>query len=191
MSGYARVMQERVGAVYGSEGLDLRESFSVKDPYGSNRGLLAPMDLTPYLQYYYMHMERLDVILHNILAQALAEAKGVTLPLGYFNNGDGPAEQLFRCSHYPDSRQVPPQPHHNRLEAHADFGTLTMLYTPNEGLQELRDGKSMKCPVSTPTELRVHLGPMMVSAPIMLFYRCPRVSLTCFLAFLEQWVVRS
>jgi isopenicillin N synthase-like dioxygenase len=78
MSGYARVMQERVGAVYGSEGLDLRESFSVKDPYGSNRGLLAPMDLTPYLQYYYMHMERLDVILHNILAQALAEAKGVT-----------------------------------------------------------------------------------------------------------------
>jgi isopenicillin N synthase-like dioxygenase len=160
--GYVGVLEENASAMIGRKGVDLREIFSLVTPGDASCSLEAPAGCKEAIQDYYSYMQRLECIMYQILVAAMNFAKGLSLPLGYIDGPDN-ALQMLRCAYYPDIGSAPQQPYIQRMGPHADIVPLSILYAPNDGLEEVVDGKWTMVPPTTTEELHVNIGQLMVS----------------------------
>jgi len=137
---------------------DLREScfYDVPTPYSFS----SQSGLAQAVSDYSEHLERLDCIVHQILTRALSLLKKVDLPNNYLEYAKGGSAGRLRCNWYPpvpeDRLQAAER---EKLRAHSDLGTCTILYIPKvAGLEEIRNGVWTPVPPTDPSELHVALG---------------------------------
>lgn len=163
-SGYSAVGRESTSKMYnGGKGVhapDYRESYSMAFPTDRRPNIITtqPPDLVGLMEEYGTHMGRLDGSLQQLLVAALQQASGMPIDPGYLgrlldssdNNGG-----LLRLSRYQSQRTEV------QLKGHCDWSTLTILYAPEPGLEELYDGRWTALPPATAHELHINLGDMM------------------------------
>jgi isopenicillin N synthase-like dioxygenase len=82
----------------------------------------------------------------------------VSIPSDLLETAKGGARGLFKATFYPslgdEYRDAV------KLAAHSDWGTITILRAPERGLEEIRDGRWVKVPVTSGEELHVVVGDM-------------------------------
>lgn len=150
--GYVSIQTESASVVYCPnteeeiECRDLREVYSALHPPETPINVDGPQFYCEGAIVEYLHcMDKVDVVLHNILIVALAQAKGIYLPDGHLNDAKGKSTGLLRCSRY---RKLSDGKYNDatKLKSHSDWGTITILYSESPGLEEVRDGKWIRVP---------------------------------------------
>lgn len=164
-AGYKANQEEKYGATiyktdnrYEREG-DLREIFSVIYPPDLSYNVQGPAFFQNPLDEYIEKLQPVEIALMKIFSAALNLAKGTDLPSSYFHGADGGATGSLRALRYP----AMPREYDaaNRLLPHSDFGTLTIIYGTEKGLEEIRDGKWVEVPINKEKgELHVTVGQM-------------------------------
>ncbi|CAB9523531.1 Flavonol synthase/flavanone 3-hydroxylase [Seminavis robusta] len=171
--GYIPIQSESASTIYNrqdckeTEKKDLRELFAAVYPVEGNESE-EPSFYREVLNEFMHHMNKLDRVLHKILALALARAKGVTLPESLFNDAKGTATAgLLRVSHY---ASMPPEfDNAFKLAPHSDWGPLTILYSHQvQGLEEERDGKWIQVPARR-GEVHIVIGEVISAWSNLLF----------------------
>lgn len=126
---------------------DLRELYSVIYR-GDN--ILAPDYYQNTMDEYIEHLQKVEYALESIMSDALSSAKGVPADLH-----DREVTGLLKVSHYP--AMTPEYENANKLLAHSDWSSMTILYAQQDGLEEIRDGRWVKVPMRK-GELHVSIG---------------------------------
>lgn len=162
--GYSAIQSESSENVYKRDGkpeerMDLREVYSTIYPptCKMNQAVLHPQKQKELMDQYLEHMTRIDECLHVILTAVIKKLKpGVDIPDDHLQQAKGGATGLLRVSRYPkmtDSKYDKA----NKIKAHSDWGPLTILYSQESGLEEIRDGEWTKVPIGK-GELHVNIG---------------------------------
>lgn len=162
-AGYKATQEEKYGAtVYKTndprerEG-DLREIYGVVCPRDFPGNVEGPEYFQSALDEYIDKLQPVEHALSQIFSAALSLAKGVHLPLTYFHDVDEGSTGLLRAHRYP----AMPSEYGSatKLLPHSDFGTLTILYGSEKGLEEIRDGRWIEVPTNKEKgELHVTIG---------------------------------
>jgi isopenicillin N synthase-like dioxygenase len=97
-----------------------------------------------------------EVVLKQIFTAALSSAKGIELPTTYLKDVEEDTTGQLRVSRYTNT---PGFEDAIKLLPHSDWGTLTIINSADEGLEEVRDGRWYKVPAKK-GELHVNVGEM-------------------------------
>lgn len=84
-----------------------------------------------------------EVVLKQIFTAALSSAKGIELPTTYLKDVEEDTTGQLRVSRYTNT---PGFEDAIKLLPHSDWGTLTIINSADEGLEEVRDGRWYKVP---------------------------------------------
>lgn len=160
-AGYTPNQQEKYGSMiyktlnpYEREG-DLREIYGVVYPPDFPDNVQGPEYFQSVLNEYVEQLQPVELALLKIFSAALSLAKGVDLPLTYLYEADDRAPGCLRAHRYP----AMPKEYNEatRFLPHSDFGSLTILYGTEKGLEEIRSGKWVEVPIDK-GELHVTVG---------------------------------
>lgn len=162
-AGYVANLEERYGATvyqsdnpYQNEG-DAREIFTLVYPPDFSDNVQAPAYFQSTLGEYMGQLQQVELALANIFSTALGLAKSVDLPLTHLHDADSGSTGVLRASRYP----AMPSEYDEamRLVPHSDFGTMTIIYGTEKGLEEIRDGRWVEVPINKEKgELHVTIG---------------------------------
>lgn len=139
---------------------DLRETYSMAYPPARPENVQGPEYFQSALDEYIEQLQPVDTALTKIFSAALGIAKGIDIPLTFLDEAGGEAAGFFTAQRYPSM----PKEYDNatKLVPHSDFGTLTIIYGTEEGLEEIRDGRWVEVPISEERgELHVSVGQML------------------------------
>jgi isopenicillin N synthase-like dioxygenase len=158
LAGYIANRNESVASFTESgspkEQKDLRESFIFAALSNFDGNSLAPQDLLDSVAEYMENLHSVEIALKQIFTAALNSAKGIDLPINYLKDVEKDAAALFRASRYPE---MPDFEDATKLLPHSDVGTFTIIHSVEEGLEEVRDGRWYKVPMSK-GELHVNIA---------------------------------
>ena len=132
---------------------DLRELYSVIYPPSYHTNIIAPDYFQTVMNDYMEHLQSVEYALESIMSEALNIAKGV---VDVDLHEDSPLSTgLLKVSHY--TKQSSAYDEANKLLAHSDWSSMTILYAQQDGLEEIRDGRWIKVPMNK-GELHVSIG---------------------------------
>lgn len=132
---------------------DLRELYSVIYPPSYHTNIIAPDYFQTAMDDYMEHLQSVEYALESIMSEALSIAKGVD---DVDLHEDSPLSTgLLKVSHY--TKQSSAYLEANKLLAHSDWSSMTILYAQQDGLEEIRDGRWIKVPMNK-GELHVSIG---------------------------------
>ena len=166
-SGYVGNLEERYGqTVYKSDNPreqegDMREIFSLMYPSSLDDNVQAPSYFQNSLDEYLEQLQTIETALSHIFSTALGLAKGVSLPLDFFEKDsrgrDSHTSGVLRAFKYPS---MPAEyDDAKRLVPHMDFGTATIIFGSEKGLEEIRNGRWYDVPINKEKgELHVTVG---------------------------------
>jgi isopenicillin N synthase-like dioxygenase len=158
LAGYVPYRNESVASInkLGSskEQTDLRETFSMSYPPNVDGNVRGPQDFHDAMAEYIEQLQSVQVALKQIFTAALSSAKGIDLPITYLNDVEEGATGLLRAARYPST---PGFEDATKLLPHSDFGTITIIASSEEGLEEIREGRWYKVPMGK-GELHVNVG---------------------------------
>mmetsp|Transcript_2554 Transcript_2554/g.3762 ORF Transcript_2554/g.3762 Transcript_2554/m.3762 type:complete len:404 (+) Transcript_2554:220-1431(+) len=157
--GYVANRNESVASIHKSrsrkEQKDLRETFSMSSPPNNIDGNVeGPHEFHNAISEYIEQLQSVEKAIKQIFTAALSSAKGIDLPTTYLKDVEEDATGLLRASRYPST---PGFEDATKLLPHSDFGTITILASSEEGLEEIRDGRWYKVPMRK-GELHVSVG---------------------------------
>lgn len=160
--GYVSNQQESVAAIHKTNNIheqkDLREIYSLVYPPEMEDNMKGPDNFQEALDTYITKLQTVELALTKIFTAALSLAKGVELSDSYLveSEGESISTGLLRASRYPSM----PEDYNdaNRLVAHSDWSSLTILYSRDRGLEEIRDGRWVEVPTTGQDELHVTIG---------------------------------
>lgn len=131
---------------------DLRELYSVIYPPSYHTNIVAPDYFQIAMNEYMDILQSVENALESIMSQALTISKGVEVDL----HEDYPLSTgLLKVSHY--TKQSSEYDGANKLLAHSDWSSMTILYAQQDGLEEIRDGRWVNVPMNK-GELHVSIG---------------------------------
>lgn len=158
--GYVADRTESVDSVYKSgnskEQKDLRESYNMLYPPSSEGNFTGPSGFQDAMVEFTDHLLTVEVVLKQIFTAALSSAKGIELPTTYLKDVEEDTTGQLRVSRYTNT---PGFEDAIKLLPHSDWGTLTIINSADEGLEEVRDGRWCKVPAKK-GELHVNVGEM-------------------------------
>ena len=147
--GYVANQQEGVAGIHKTDNVheqkDLREIYSVLYPPEYPENIKGPSYLQDTLDEYLEQLQPVELALKQIFTAALATVKDVKLPLSYLHDAESGSTGLLRANRYPTMPEDYDDA--NRLLAHSDFSTLTILHSTERGLEEIRDGRWVEVPI--------------------------------------------
>jgi len=159
-AGYVANRNESLAAIHGTgtskEQKDLRESFSMSYPPSFVGNVQGPEDFHGAMAEYIEQLQSVQKSLKEIFTASLGSAKEIDLPTTYLHDLEPDATGLLRAARYPS---IPGFDDATKLLPHSDFGTITIIASEEEGLEEVRDGRWYKVPMSK-GELHVNIGQM-------------------------------
>lgn len=159
-AGYVANRNESVASVHKSgsvkEQKDLRETFSMSYPPSVDGNVQGPQEFHNAMSEYIEQLQSVNIALKQIFTAALSFAKGIDLPITYLKDVEKNETGLLRAARYPST---PGFEDATKLLPHSDFGTITIIASSEEGLEEIRDGRWYKVPMSR-GELHVNVGQM-------------------------------
>ena len=157
-AGYVANRNESVASVHKSgsskEQKDLREIFSMTYPPNVDGNVQGPHDFHDAMSEYIEQLQSVEIALKQIFTAALSFAKGIDLPITYLKDVEKNATGLLRASRYPNT---PGYEDATKLLPHSDLGTITIIASSEEGLEEIRDGRWYKVPMGR-GELHISVG---------------------------------
>ena len=160
LAGFVANRNESVASVHKSgsskEQNDLRETFSMSSPPNNGANVQGPPEFHDAMSRYIEHLQYVEKAIKQIFTAALSSAKGIDLPTTYLKDVEGDATGLLRASRYPNT---PGFEDATKLLPHSDFGTITIVASSEDGLEEIRGGRWYKVPVGK-GELHVNVGEM-------------------------------
>ena len=141
----------------GQEQKDLQEIFNLVYPPDFPENIKGPAYLQKDLNEYVEQLQPVEVTLTAIFALSLA--RGLDLPLLYLYDADGEssASGWLRARHYPEM----PRKYDGEqwLWTHSDFSMLNILYSSEDGLEEIRDGQWVQVPINKENvKLHIRVG---------------------------------
>jgi isopenicillin N synthase-like dioxygenase len=158
LAGYVANRNESVASIHKSgsskEQKDLRETFSISYPPNFDGNVRGPQDFHDAMAQYIEQLQSVEKTIQQIFAAALSLAKGIDLPITFLKDAEGDATGLLRTSRYPST---PGFEDATKLLPHSDFGTITIIASSEEGLEEIREGRWYKVPMGK-GELHVSVG---------------------------------
>jgi len=158
LAGYVPNRNESVASVNKSgnskEQKDLRETFSISYPPNFHGNVRGPQDFHDAMAQYIEQLQSVQIALKQMFSSALSLAKGIDLPITYLSDVEEGATGLLRASRYPST---PGFEDATKLLPHSDVGTITIIASSEEGLEEIRDGRWYKVPLRK-GELHVNVG---------------------------------
>eukprot|EP00984_Skeletonema_dohrnii_P009778 scaffold3761_cov134-Skeletonema_dohrnii-CCMP3373.AAC.2 len=142
LAGYVANRNESVAAIHKSgspqEQKDLRETFSMSYPPNNDGNVRGPHEFHNAISEYIEQLQSVEKAIKQIFTAALKEG----------------ATGLLRASRYPST---PGFEDATKLLPHSDLGTITIIASSEEGLEEIRDGRWYKVPMRK-GELHVSVG---------------------------------
>lgn len=157
-AGYVAYRNESVASVHKSgsskEQKDLRELFSMSFPPNNDANVHGPPELHDAMSQYIERLQVVERAVKQILTAALSSAKDIDLPTTYLKDVEGNETGLLRASRYPST---PGFEDATKLLPHSDFGTITIIASSEEGLEEIREGRWYRVPMGI-GELHVNVG---------------------------------
>jgi isopenicillin N synthase-like dioxygenase len=157
-AGYVANRNESMASIHKSgsskEQKDLKETFSMSYPPNFDGNVKGPQEFHDAMAEYIEQLQSVTIALKQIFTAALSSAKGIDLPTSYLKYVEKDATGLLRASSYPNT---PGFEDATKLLPHSDFGTITIIASPEEGLEEIRGGRWYKVPMSK-GELHVNVG---------------------------------
>lgn len=171
--GYTGVIREDPMQPISSNPLDVeRESyqqiFPTNAPLASHINKPAPADFQRAMDDVVVHLGRVNVALHQILAKVIATAKDVDVPEDYFLGraySRKRAAGVFRCQYFHAARPED-QPHQGWFRSRGSPsqsscpGSIRISYI-SSNIEEIRDGRWVQVPASSPELLHVSIGHIM------------------------------
>ena len=158
LAGYIANRNESVAAIHKSgstqEQKDLRETFSMSYPPNNDGNVRGPHEFHNAMAEYIEQLQSVEKAIKQIFTAALSSAKGIDIPTTYLKDVEEDATGLLRASRYPSTTGFEDA---TKLLPHSDFGTITILASSEEGLEEIRDGRWYKVPMRK-GELHVSVG---------------------------------
>jgi len=158
LAGYVANRNESVASIHKSgsskEQKDLRETFSISYPPNFDGNVRGPQDFHDAMAQYIEQLQSVEKTIQQIFTAALSLAKGIDLPITFLKDAEGDATGLLRTSRYPST---PGFEDATKLLPHSDFGTITIIASSEEGLEEIREGRWYKVPMGK-GELHVSVG---------------------------------
>eukprot|EP00985_Skeletonema_marinoi_P013519 scaffold6724_cov174-Skeletonema_marinoi.AAC.1 len=158
--GYVANRNESVASIHKSgstqEQKDLRETFSMSSPPNNIDGNVRghTHEFHNAIAEYIEQLQSVEKAIKQIFTAALSAAKGIDLPATYLKDVEEDATGLLRASRYPST---PGFEDATKLLPHSDLGTITIIASSEEGLEEIRDGRWYKVPMRK-GELHVSVG---------------------------------
>mmetsp|Transcript_12227 Transcript_12227/g.20719 ORF Transcript_12227/g.20719 Transcript_12227/m.20719 type:complete len:382 (-) Transcript_12227:138-1283(-) len=156
--GYVANRNESVAAIHKSgsrkEQKDLRETFSMSSPPNNDGNVRGPHEFHNAMAEYIEQLQSVEKAIKQIFTAALSSAKGIDIPATYLKDVEEDATGLLRASRYPST---PGFEDATKLLPHSDLGTITIVASSEEGLEEIRDGRWYKVPMRK-GELHVSVG---------------------------------
>jgi len=158
LAGFVAYRNESVASIHKSgspkEQKDLRETFSMSSPTNNDGNVEGPHEFHNAISEYIEQLQSVEKATKQIFTAALSSAKGIDLPTTYLKDVEEDATGLLRASSYPST---PGFEDATKLLPHSDLGTITIVASSEEGLEEIRDGRWYKVPMRK-GELHVSVG---------------------------------
>mmetsp|Transcript_23668 Transcript_23668/g.37114 ORF Transcript_23668/g.37114 Transcript_23668/m.37114 type:complete len:421 (-) Transcript_23668:36-1298(-) len=158
LAGYVAHGNESVASVHKSgnskEQKDLREIFSMSSPPNNDANVHGPKEFHNAMSEYIEHLLIVEIAVKQIFSVALSSAKDIDLPPTHLKDIEDDATGLLRASRY---SSVPGFEDATKLLPHSDFGTIAIIASSEEGLEEIRNGRWYKVPMGK-DELHVTVG---------------------------------
>eukprot|EP00985_Skeletonema_marinoi_P024134 scaffold16580_cov147-Skeletonema_marinoi.AAC.3 len=158
LAGFVAYRNESVASIHKSgspkEQKDLRETFSMSSPTNNDGNVEGPHEFHNAISEYIEQLQSVEKATKQIFTAALSSAKGIDLPTTYLKDVEEDATGLLRASSYPST---PGFEDATKLLSHSDLGTITIVASSEEGLEEIRDGRWYKVPMGR-GELHVSVG---------------------------------
>lgn len=158
LAGYVAHGNESVASVLKSgspkEQKDLREIFSMSSPPSNDANVRGPQEFHNAMSEYIERLQFVEKAVKQIFTAALSSAKDIDLPPTHLKDIEGDATGLLRASRYSSK---PGFEDATKLLPHSDFGTIAIIASSEEGLEEIRNGGWYKVPMGM-GELHVSVG---------------------------------
>ena len=160
LAGYLAIRSEstasytKSGSRRPKEQKDLREVYNFAHQSNYDESVQAPQDLHDSTAEYMEKLQLVETALKKIFTAALNSAKGIDLPITYLQDVENDTAAWLRVSRYPDT---PGFEDATKLLPHSDLGTFTIIHSKEDGLEEVRDGRWYKVPMSK-GELHVNIA---------------------------------
>lgn len=159
-SGYISFGNEALSKIHETnntyEQVDLREIYATIYPPSYSENILAPDYFQSVMSQYMEHLQPVEYALESILSEALQLKKGMSDDINLHTQSTQ-STGMMKASHYPAMPVEYDDANANRLLAHSDWSSLTIIYSQEEGLEEIRDGRWVKVPMGK-DELHVSIG---------------------------------